>query len=195
MNTPGYKLLEGFVGRFREYEITSVREMDALPIMRWRNAQIDALRQSEPLTEERQLRYFREVVFPTFPMERPPMVILAYLRQGKLIGYGGLVHLDWEAKRGEVSFLLDPARTEDKQSYGQEFSNFLTLLKRLAFEQLELNRIQTEAYGNRPWHVQTIETNGFRPEGVLRQHVWKGDQWVDTHLHACLRKEFEKDGF
>jgi len=195
VSTPGYKLLEGFVGRFREYEITSVREMDALSIMRWRNAQIDALRQREPLTEERQLRYFREVVFPTFLMEHPPMVILAYLRQGKLIGYGGLVHLDWEAKRGEVSFLLDPTRTEDKQSYGQEFSNFLTLLKRLAFEQLELNRIQTEAYGNRPWHVQTIETNGFRPEGVLRQHMWKGDQWVDTYLHACLRKEFEKDGF
>jgi len=195
VNATGYKILEDFDGKYREFEITSVREKDALSIMRWRNAQIDALRQRDPLTEEQQLRYFREVLLPTFPMERPPMVILAYLKQDKLIGYGGLVHLDWEAKRGEVSFLLDPSRIEDKQSYGREFGNFLILLKHLAFNHLELNRVQTEAYGNRPWHVQTIEANGFRPEGVLRQHVWKGDQWVDAHLHACLRKEFEKNGF
>ncbi len=194
MNAPGYKLLEGFDGKDREYEITSVREGDALPIMRWRNAQIDALRQHEPLTEEQQLRYFHEVVFPTFPMERPPMVILAYLKQDELIGYGGLVHLDWEARRGEVSFLLDPARTEDKQSYGRELGHFLTLLKRLAFKQLEINEIQTEAYGNRPWHVQAIEAHGFKPEGIILQHVKEGDKLVDAHLHSCHRKEFEKDG-
>jgi len=195
MNATGYKLLEGFVGRFQEYEITSVREGDALPIMRWRNAQIDALRQKEPLSEEQQQRYFREVVLPTFEMEKPPMVILAFLKQGKLIGYGGIVHLDWEGERGEVSFLLDPARTEDKQAYGQELGIFLTLLKQLAFRQLELNRLSTEAYGNRPWHVQAIEANGFRREGILRQHVSTGGQMVDVHLHGFLRKEFEKNEF
>ena len=195
VNDAGYKLLEGFNGRFREYEIISVRQEDALPIMRWRNAQIDALRQKEPLTEDQQRRYFQEVVLPTYPMEKPPMVLLAYLKQGKLIGYGGLVHLDWEAKRGEVSFLLDPARIEDKHSYGMELGTFLSLLKRLAFSQLGLNRIQTEAYGNRSWHVQAIEANGFRLEGVLRQHVCIGGEWVDTHLHACLREDFEKNEF
>ena len=195
VNDAGYKLLEGFDGRFREYEITSVRQADARSIMRWRNAQIDALRQKEPLTEGEQQRYFQEIVLPTFPMEKPPMVLLAYLKQGKLIGYGGLVHLNWDAKRGEVSFLLDHARTEDKHSYGMELGTFLSLLKRLAFSQLGLNRIQTEAYSNRPWHVQAIEANGFRLEGVLRQHVRKGGELVDTHLHACMRVDFERNEF
>ena len=27
MNTTGYELLEGFVGRFQEYEVTSVRDL------------------------------------------------------------------------------------------------------------------------------------------------------------------------
>lgn len=195
MSDAGYEILDGFVGRFREYEITSVRLKDALPIMRWRNAQIDALRQSAPLGAEEQLRYFREVVMPTFAMERPPMVILAYLLEGQLIGYGGLVHLDWEAKRGEVSFLLDPARTEDKHFYGQEMGIFLTLLKRLAFHQLELNRLTTEAYGNRTWHVQAIEANGFKLEGILRQHVWKGGELVNAHFHGCLRSDFQENEF
>ena len=193
MNGSGYKLLEGFNGSFREYEITSVRQQDALPIMHWRNAQIECLRQEEPLTEEQQLRYFRKVVAPTFAMEHPPMVILAYLQRGKLIGYGGLVHLDWDLRKGEVSFLLDPARTEDKQSYGRELGTFLSLLKRLAFNQLGLNRLTTEAYGNRTWHLAAIAGNGFRSEGILPQHVNKGGQWMDAHLHAYSREDFEKD--
>jgi len=195
MSATGYSLLEGFDGRFREYEITSVRMTDALPIMRWRNEQIDVLRQSAPLEPDEQLRYFREVVMPTFAMERPPMVILAYLLNGILIGYGGIVHLDWKAKRGEVSFLLNPERTEDKQSYGREMGVFLTLLKRLAFKQLELNRLTTEAYGNRTWHVQAIEANGFKQEGILRKHVFKGGEMVDAHLHGFLREDFKEDEF
>ncbi|MBG30618.1 MAG: GNAT family N-acetyltransferase [Opitutae bacterium] len=195
MNLAGYSLLEGFDGRFQKYEITSVREGDVLSIMRWRNAQIDALRQKTPLTEDKQLHYFREVVFPTFEMEEPPMIILAFLKQGKLIGYGGIVHLDWESRRGEVSFLLDPIRTEDKQFYGQELGIFLSLLKKLAFKQLELNRLTTEAYGNRLWHVQAIEANGFLREGILRQQVSKGDELVDVYLHGFLSKDFEKNEY
>ncbi len=195
MNLSEYSLLEGFDGRFQKYEITSVREGDVFSIMRWRNAQIDALRQKEPLTEDKQLSYFREVVFPTFNMEKPPMIILAFLKQGKLIGYGGIVHLDWESRRGEVSFLLDPIRTEDKQFYGQELGIFLNLLKKLAFRQLELNRLTTEAYGNRPWHVQAIEANGFLREGVLRQQVSKGNELVDVYLHGFLSKDFEKNEY
>lgn len=195
MTNTEYKLLEGFDGRFREYEIRSVRQVDALPIMRWRNAQIHALRQSEPLTEQKQLSYFHEIVFPSFSQEHPPLVILSFLREKKLIGYGGIVHLDWKAKRGEVSFLLDPERTEDKQSYGLELGTFLTLLKRLAFRHLSLNRLTTEAYDTRPWHLKVIEANGFRLEGILRQHTWKDGHFSDAHLHACLREEFEKDEF
>ena len=193
MNAPQYKLLDGFDGQLGEYEVCSVRQEDALPIMHWRNAQIDALRQREALTEEQQLSYFRKNVFPSFSLEQPPMVILSYLKSGQLIGYGGIVHLNWEAKRGEVSFLLDPDRTKDKASYGQDLNHFLTLLKRLAFDHLQLNRLTTEAYGNRPWHVEAIEANGFRHEGILRQHALKGDQLVDAHLHACLREEHREE--
>ena len=90
MNLSGYSLLEGFDGRFQKYEITSVREGAVLYIIRWRNAQIDALRQKTPLTEDKQLHYFREVVFPTFEMEEPTMIILAFLKQGKLMLNNGV---------------------------------------------------------------------------------------------------------
>ena len=48
----GYLILESFTAQFRNYKISSIRMDDALPIMRWRNEQISALRQQTPLTEE-----------------------------------------------------------------------------------------------------------------------------------------------
>ena len=51
LNSPdGYNLLKDFKGSFRGYELTSIQLNDADKIMEWRNEQIDALRQSTPLT-------------------------------------------------------------------------------------------------------------------------------------------------
>ena len=45
----GYIILKGFSGHFRGYELNSIRMEDADPIMKWRNEQISALRQSNLL--------------------------------------------------------------------------------------------------------------------------------------------------
>ena len=47
-SSPGYIILKGFRGTFRGYELTSIRMQDAETIMKWRNEQIAALRQSAP---------------------------------------------------------------------------------------------------------------------------------------------------
>ena len=56
--SPGYIALKGFRGEFRGYELTSVKMEDSDPIMKWRNDQMSALRQSAPLTQIEQKAYF-----------------------------------------------------------------------------------------------------------------------------------------
>lgn len=155
----------------------------------WRNAQIDILRQAAPLTPEQQERYYAQRIWPGMSEAAPADLLVSYLMENRLIGYGGLVHLAWEHKRGEVSFLLDPQFNTPLEKYDRLFRTFLGLIKRLAFEDLGLLRLTTEAYAIRPQVVATLEDCGFRREGVLRQHVLIDGRPVDSILQGCLKAD------
>ena len=126
------------------YGLSSIKMKDSIPIMKWRNEQIGALRQSKPLTQEDQLKYFEETVRPQFSQEKPDQVLLRFTLEDKLIGYGGLVHLNWEDARGEVSFLLESERAKDPNLYLRECKLFMNLLMKCAFLTLNLNKISTK---------------------------------------------------
>ncbi len=149
------------------------------------------LRQSVLLSDKEQRHYYKTKVMPTFAQMEPEMILFSYLLRGKCIGYGGLVHMDWMARRGEISFLLDTARSANIDSYQNEFSIFLGMLKRCAFEFLKLNRIYTECYDIRPWHIKVIERCGFKFEGRLRRHVRIGPECVDSLFHGLLREDYD----
>ena len=105
---------------------------DIEALREFRNAQIDVLRQSEPISEPEQERWFDEVVAPAQREPRPPMILVSILdADDRFIGYGGLTNLDWEARRAEVSFLVDPARAADPDVYRRDMAAFLALPRRL----------------------------------------------------------------
>jgi RimJ/RimL family protein N-acetyltransferase len=172
------------------YEVSSIKMDDSIPIMRWRNEQISSLRQSKPLTEKEQLAYFEETVRPQFSQEKPEQVLLRFTHEDKLIGYGGLVHLNWEDARGEVSFLLEPERAKDRNLYERECKLFMNLLMKCAFLTLNLNKISTEAYSHRGFHVRALESSGFTREGILREQTQVRGKWTDAVIASCLKSEY-----
>jgi len=193
MNFPGhYKVFGPKPLTQGGYSISSIQLEDAEEIRCWRNEQMSALRQSRALSKEEQLAYFENVLKPEFNQTHPRQVLVRFCLGGKLIGYGGIVHLDWENLRGEVSFLLATERTSNMESYSHELHLFFTLIKRLGFCELGLNKLTTEAYAHRAFHVQSIEDAGFCREGILRQHVRIEDQWVDAVVASCLKTEYLK---
>lgn len=171
--------------------VIPVREADMELIRVWRNEQMRVLRQSQPLSPEDQRRYFRDVVLPTFEQPQPPMLLFTYLLEDRPVGYGGLVHIDWENRRAEISFLLETARSREDADgeYARLFSCFLDFMKHIAFDELGLNRLYTETFDIRPLHVRVLEKNGFRPEGRMRQHVRIDGRFVDSLIHGCLSGE------
>lgn len=176
---------------FLTYKIVPIREQDILSIKEWRNAQLDILRQKRKLTNDDQKRYFDNIVKPTFIHPSPSQMIFSYLLDYNCIGYGGITNIDWESKRVELSFLLDNKRSINNSIYEKEFSIFINLIKQLVFDELKFNRIFTETYDIRPFHVSILEKNDFLFEGRMRQHVLINNRFVDSLLHGFIKEQYD----
>ena len=124
-----------------DYQIVPIRDEDKFLIMKWRNEQMYHLRQNEILTPEKQEKYYREVVDKLFDQDKPEQILFSYLHKGQCIGYGGLVHINWDKKTAEVSFIMDTQR--EKNEFDKHWTIFLSLLEQVAFDELSLNKIFT----------------------------------------------------
>lgn len=174
----------------KEYSLVPLREEDIYKIKDWRNSQISVLRQKRMLTEEDQKNYYTNYVLPTFAEQTPSIILFSFLRNGSCIGYGGLTNIDWESKRIELSFLVDPLIYQDEPQYGECFSAYLTLIKQVVFDDLGFNRIFTETYDIRPFHISILEKNGFRYEGRMKEHVVIEEQFIDSLIHGYLKEYY-----
>lgn len=158
--------------------------MDSIRV--WRNEQIAVLRQKTEISKSQQKKYYKKHVLPDKKSSRPKNILLAILDESGIIGYGGIVHLDWENRRGEISFLLDPLIMTNKVRYEDVFRKFLKLVELVAFRELDLHRISTETYAFRGKHIQILEDCGFQKEGTLRDNVLDHGKFFNSELHAKI---------
>ncbi len=172
---------------FEDFSIVTFRAEDIYLIKEWRNSQLAVLRQKAPLTDADQENYYHKIVKPTFNQLQPRIILVSFLKNNICIGYGGLTNIDWESRRFELSFLVQPDIYQTEEYYGVCFSAFISLLKQVAFEDLNFNRIFTETYDIRPFHISVLEKNGFRLEGRMQEHVMIDGKLVDSLLHGFLK--------
>ncbi len=182
-----YKCLDSDQYSLGKYMLIPVREQDVMLIKDWRNSQLDVLRQKKPLTETMQRHYFETVIWPSFELQQPQQLLFSFLKQDICIGYGGIVHINWEDQRGEVSFLLNSERVANSDVYRQDFLSFLSLVKQVAYKGLGFNRLFTETFDNRSFHISILEEAGFRREGRMKQHIYLNGAFTDSILHGHLR--------
>ncbi|MBN1820929.1 MAG: GNAT family N-acetyltransferase [Prolixibacteraceae bacterium] len=173
-----------------DYSLVPLLEQDIFLIKEWRNDQIDVLRQKQKLSNKEQSHFFRNVVMPSFSEPEPKLMLFSFLYKNRCIGYGGLTNIDWQAQRAELSFLLETSRACNSSVYRNEFSIFLNLIKKAAFQGLQLNRIFTETYDIRPLHIDILEKNGFNSEGRMRGHVRVNGQFTDSIIHGFLKDQY-----
>ena len=117
---------------FGQYTFAGLREKDLEQIRIFRNRQMSVLRQTEPLSRDDQVRWYRGEVLPTFSQARPGQLLVSILSGGGLAGYGGLTNISWPNLRGELSFLVDPERAAQADVYREDFEAFLGFLTRWA---------------------------------------------------------------
>jgi RimJ/RimL family protein N-acetyltransferase len=163
-----------------------------LPLLkRWRNEQINVLRQASPLTDSDQERWFRKIQYSI------DQVIAAILASDKknspnFMGYCGITNINRKRKRGEISFLVDTSRARDRKLYKEDFLSSLYFLCRYGFETLELNYIYTETYVFRRYHIKILEDFGFRRKKILKDRKFINNKHWDSVIHSLSKKEWPK---
>lgn len=165
--------------------LRALRWEDREPIRRWRNEQLDVLRQGSPLTPEQQDAYYTDVLAPQFGLDRPPQVLVAFEEEGRLVGYGGFVHIAWHDDRAELSFLMATERAQSP-AWADDWRAYLPLLATLAREHLGLHRLTTETFAFRTDVLAVMQECGFVREGVLRDHHRLDDGYCDSVVCGLL---------
>lgn len=179
-----YKVLDKQVFKKGDFSIVPIRFEDRLDIMKWRNEQIYHLRQAKPLTAEDQNWYFKNIVSKLFSAEKPDQILFSFLKKDVCIGYGGLVHISWEDKHAEISFLL---KTEIDRGASEDYwRSYLYLIEKVAFQELKIHKIQTYAYDLRPYLYPIFESVGFTRDARLRDHKYIDGASVDVIIHSKL---------
>ena len=171
------------------YSILPLRYEDRFLIMKWRNEQIYHLRQAHPLTEEDQQRYFDNVVAKLYDNPKPDQILFSYLENDVCIGYGGLVHINWIDNNAEVSFIMD-TRLE-KECFETHWSNYLTMLKEVAFNDLSLHKVYTYAFDLRPHLYDVLEANGFTREATLKEQCFFNGEYKDVIIHSLRNVSYQ----
>ena len=168
------------------FHIEPIRNDDMYEIMKIRNQQIYHLRQNEPLTKEKQEHYFATTVASLFDLEKPNQLLFSFFENNSFIGYGGLVHINWVDKNAEISFVM---KTElENDNFAKYWSNYITLIEKLAFEELNFHKIFTYAYDLRPHLYPVLESCGFNEEARLKEHCLFDSQFKDVVYHAKMNR-------
>lgn len=177
-----YKCLSKQRFEYSKYSIVPIRYEDRFKIMQWRNEQIYHLRQKSPLTPESQTKYFNKTISYQFQIEKPTQILFSFLKKNELVGYGGLVHIDWGNHNAEISFLMD---TKLEINYFVEFwSQFINLITLVAFNELNFNKIYVYAYDLRPKLYMVLKKNGFVHEARLQNHIKYQNRFIDVIINS-----------
>jgi hypothetical protein len=182
-----YKCLKCNFLNDNHFEIKPISIDDIEQIRIWRNKQINVLRQKKIITPSEQRTYFNNVLLPNFFQDYPSQILFSYFKDKILIGYGGLVHISWEDKRSEMSFLLNPELVEVENIYEQYFSKFIGFMKEVNFSILDFHKLFTETYSNRFFHISILEKSGFKLEGILHDHIIIDKKYFNSLIHSIIK--------
>ena len=103
----------------------------------------------------------------------------------ELIGHCGLYYINWLHRKAEFGIYIG----DSKHRNGGYGSDALRQLIKYGFEELNLNKIWCEVYGNNE-AIDIYRHIGFEDEGVLREDVYKNGKYLDSYVLSILRKNY-----
>lgn len=101
------------------------------------------------------------------------------------IGVVGLCHWSPRDRTAEVSYYLGDEPAEGKG----HMKRALILLHEWGWNELGLYRVYAEAYSDND-RGQFLQSLGYKEEGRLREHVWRGGKRVDSIMLGVLWTEW-----
>ncbi len=135
-----------------------------------------------PQDEEDWLRQVRQR-----PLWERPLVLDARQKDGwRAIGNAALARIEWRHRWAELAIMIG-----DKAFWGQGYgTEAVQALVGIAFDILNLHRVQLEVYDYNRRAQRAYEKAGFRVEGRRREAIYYRGAYHDSLLMAVLRTEW-----
>lgn len=135
---------------------------------------------ARPLNAEQEREYFEERV------SSDEDVYLAICVDGEITGTIGLSDIDQRAGKCEIGIWLAPEF--HGRGYGTEASRLLT---QYAFDELRMHRVLARVLATNEASARVWEKLGFEEEGVHRDEVFTGGEYVDMRYFSVLEDEWD----
>ncbi|MBI4833601.1 MAG: GNAT family N-acetyltransferase [Planctomycetes bacterium] len=104
----------------------------------------------------------------------------------KIIGSAGLYTINWISRSAEFRVIIGETLYWDK-GIGVEITKLLT---EYGFSKLNLNKVWLGVNASNLAAVKCYEKAGFIREGVLREEIYRNNQYYNAIRMSILRKEF-----
>jgi ribosomal-protein-alanine N-acetyltransferase len=118
----------------------------------------------------------------------PDTVHWKIVRVGKTIGVTGLHsidHLNGLATTGTI--------IGDRSQHGQGFGSEVVRLRTdYAFQELNLQRLETESLTENVAMHRCLEKVGYQKIGRRRRRIWRGGVWHDSFIFELLREDWQQ---
>lgn len=108
----------------------------------------------------------------------------ALVLDGRMVGAGGLIGIDWESRKTGIGYWL----AEQHQGQGL-MTRAVQAVTDYAFDDLDLNRVEIQVGTDNAKSRAIPERLGFRQEGVLRDYERVGDRYLDIVVYSLLARE------
>jgi UDP-4-amino-4,6-dideoxy-N-acetyl-beta-L-altrosamine N-acetyltransferase len=108
---------------------------------------------------------------------------------GTPIGTVSIYDIDRRNRKAEWGRVLIGDPTMRGEGIGSEIE---ILILQYAFEHLNLHKLYCEVFVENTSAVALYKNFGFKEEGILRDHVFKGGRYVDVQTLSMLESEYFK---
>jgi len=166
-----YKILKQDKYINDNYSLSSIVDKDIEKIRTWRNEQVKVLRHNHPISYNEQILYYKNNVWNECNQDYPSQILLSFHLNDVLIGYGGLVHINWKSMIAEMSFLLETSRTKNKSNYQNDMKKFISILTLIAFDRLNFKKITTESFNFRKKTIEVLNNSNFKVDKNSNTHL------------------------
>jgi RimJ/RimL family protein N-acetyltransferase len=157
---------------------------DAALLVRWLNDPevTQYLARTFPLTMEEEQAWIRNRAG-----DEKNLVLMIVAREGRRpVGTTGLHALSAVDRKAVFGIQIG-----EKDCWNRGLGTEATdLMLELAFQRLNLNRVELDVYDTNPRAIRVYERAGFRTEGLARQARFQNGQYVDIRRMAVLAEEW-----
>ena len=167
--------------KFKKNELSFLKLEDIEKIRNWRNNQIKFLRQESKISKEIQISYFRNIVSQELKSKKPNLILFGLIKEKKLVGYGGLVNINWGKKIAELSILFNPKIKE--KEYKVLFYNFVKLAIEFS-KKYNIKILETFTFPFRKNNLQYLKEIGFVKKKIFKKRTKKNEKFFDEIVQS-----------